>query len=334
MHIFLYKGVLPIFDSFQTQGFFSLVIVMAASISDVYLDSLLENVDSATIPDSIDVVIGGGALNGFYGLGTVTYLRRLVRRGTTSISRVSGTSIGGLLAASLLSPVTELDWVELGRDFEAIQRDLRKGKRLGSYRDMVTKHIKLLFPQSVPGPDKLFVTYWDSQEGKTITRSAYRDHEDLVTALVRSAYIPFLSSTTAKCEDRYFDGVMPHMFPDHDRPVLYVSLLTLSKSMRAVVSGEANCLHRVMSGVLDASTFFVEGKSDMCSWANKWGIHDCLAFGAVGMGSHLFYLFFDLVLRIYDALPQGVKKHQAVAGTKDILSYVVNEVLYRLSGGG
>lgn len=307
---------------------------MATSVSDVYLDSLMANVDSSKIPNEMDVVIGGGALNGFYGLGTVTYLRRMVRKGSTSILRVSGTSIGGLLAAGLLSPVEELDWVELGRDFEAIQRDLRKGKRLEAYRDIVTRHIDLLYPEVIPSPGNLFITYWDSKEGKTVTRSDYVDRADLVTALVRSAYIPFLSSSSAKCENRYFDGVMPHMFPDHDRPVLYVSLLTLSKSMRAVVSGEANCLHRVMSGVLDASTFFVEGKSDMCSWANKWGIHDCLAFGAAGMGSHLFYLLFDVVLRIYDALPEGVKKHQAVVGARDILSYILNEVLYRLSGGG
>jgi hypothetical protein len=306
---------------------------MATSVSDVYLDSLMENVDNSRIPESIDVVISGGALNGFYGLGTVTYLRGMVKKGWTSITRVSGTSIGGLLAASLLSPVSELNWVELGRDFESIQRDLRKGKRLGAYRDIATRHIEMLYPDSIPAPGKLFITYWDSQEGKTITRSEYENHADLITALVRSAYIPFLSSPTARCEDRYFDGVIPHMFPDHDRPVLYVSLVTLSKSMRAVVSGEANCLHRVMSGVLDASTFFVEGKSDMCSWANKWGIHDCLAFGAVGMGSHLLYLLFDIVIRIYDALPDGVKKHRAVIGGRDILSYILNEVLYRLSGG-
>lgn len=307
---------------------------MATSVSDIYLDSLMENVDETGIPKTMDVVIGGGALNGYYGLGTVTYLRRLVRKGSTCILRASGTSIGALLAAGLLSPIHDLDWVALGRDFEAIQRDLREGRRLESYRDIVARHINALYPDGVPSAGKLYLTYWDSKEGKIITRSEYSDHEDLVTALVRSAYIPFLSSSSARCEDRYFDGVMPHMFPDRARPVLYVSLLTLSKSVRAVVSGEANCLHRVMSGVLDASTFFVEGKSDMCSWANKWGIHDCLAFGAGGMGSHIFYLIFDVVLRIYDALPEGIKRHQAVVGARDILSYLLNEVLYRLSGGG
>jgi hypothetical protein len=157
------------------------------------------------------------------------------------------------------------------------------------------------------------VNYWDRDAGSIVTKDTFADHDELVDVLLRSAFIPFISDNVARYKDRYYDGVTPAMF--------------------ALVAGEKNCAHRVLSGVLDASAFFVEGRSDMCSWVNRWRFYDCAAFGATGVITHFLYLFLEIGLTTYMKLPPYVRNNSGVQGLSKMLSFLVNHLLFKLAGG-
>jgi hypothetical protein len=307
---------------------------MASSLSDVYIDALIDNVSTSDLPKEIDIVIGGGAFNGLYGLGVIAYLKRLAGKGHCNIKRASGTSIGALLAAACVGDQKALDWTSLSDGFERMQRDMKSGSRLSGYKTLVQEHLSAAFPnRSVPEPGLLLVNYWDRDAGSIVTKDTFADHDELVDVLLRSAFIPFISDNVARYKDRYYDGVTPAMFEDRQRETLYVSLMTPMKGMRALVAGEKNCAHRVLSGVLDASAFFVEGRSDMCSWVNRWRFYDCAAFGATGVITHFLYLFLEIGLTTYMKLPPYVRNNSGVQGLSKMLSFLVNHLLFKLAGG-
>jgi len=300
-------------------------------MTNAYLNALVENVDKKKMPKEFDVIIGGGALNGFYGIGTVLYIRRLCKNKNIHIQRVSGTSIGSLLAAALLSNSMETT-MNIDADFYSIQEGLRAGKRLENSRQLIRDNIIRFYPDNkYPEPETLFITYWDNTQGKVITKSKYSSTEEVIDTILRSSHIPFISNNEARYQERYCDGVFPYMFTDKSRQTLYISLSSPNKRMRAIMIRENNSIHRVMSGILDASTFFVEGKSDMCSWIDKWSTYDCICFSTGGIIRHIIYLMLELGINFYSIIPNNVKQSSTFQGIVHAITFLVDEYFHRVT---
>ena len=101
--------------------------------------------------------------------------------------------------------------------------------------------------------------------------------------------------------------------------------------MRAIMIRENNSIHRVMSGILDASTFFVEGKSDMCSWIDKWSTYDCICFSTGGIIRHIIYLMLELGINFYSIIPNNVKQSSTFQGIVHAITFLVDEYFHRVT---
>ena len=64
---------------------------------NLYVNTLVKNVDAEKIPKEIDLIFDGGVFNGFIGYGFSMYLSELEKQNKTKIIRVSGCSIGSVL---------------------------------------------------------------------------------------------------------------------------------------------------------------------------------------------------------------------------------------------
>ena len=68
-----------------------------------YIHSLIENINKEIIPKNIDLILDGGAFNGAYQYGSLLYLKELEKLQYTNINRISGCSVGAILATVYLT---------------------------------------------------------------------------------------------------------------------------------------------------------------------------------------------------------------------------------------
>jgi len=240
-------------------------------ILEDYVRAVAKNVPYP-IADPIDLVIGGGAFNGAYGLGAVLVVRELEKQKKLRIERVSGCSVGGLLALSYFKDISR----EVENAFSAMRECLRTKGCMCDLRTTIAALVERAFPgdESPAVLDgRLFLTHTDLDAMSCVVTSTYPSKDALVDALFRSAYVPMLIDGGVTLDDKYVDGVVPHLFKDGKRDSLYINLVDYSTVIKAVVTrNEANPHYRVMQGAADASHFFVEGNSRMCSWVSRWGM--------------------------------------------------------------
>ena len=74
---------------------------MSKTLLDIYIQTLVNKLNKShfnNIPTSIDLVFDGGAFNGGMGLGVALYLKEMEKTNRISVKRVSGCSIGSIIA--------------------------------------------------------------------------------------------------------------------------------------------------------------------------------------------------------------------------------------------
>jgi hypothetical protein len=242
------------------------------------LCKLVPNVNRARVPSEMNIVFDGGVFNGYYGLGVGLYLQELEKQGVTRVCKVSGVSIGAVLALWYLldSPKTDLNalFVKMAKHFER-RRNLRV------YRKLIAKFIY----ESIPSDDlsfmndRLYISYYDTRECMRKTVSRYKSRAHLVEVAVRSGHIPFVISDSIAYRGRYIDGVRPEVFPGPRRS-LFVHVATVERwGQMFSVGTEANIMHRLTSGAADADSFFTTGFSRMCGYTDDWNLIDRATFG-------------------------------------------------------
>ena len=117
----------------------------------------------------------------------------------------------------------------------------------------------------------------------------FNDNVHLIECIRRSSFIPFLINGEILHQNKYVDGVFPHIFSLEERKVkiinsnsntktktLYLDLVGSDKLKYLLcVKNECSNFHRIMAGILDIHLFFMkENKTKMCSYVEDWTLID------------------------------------------------------------
>jgi hypothetical protein len=241
-----------------------------------YVEAVASNIDGNKLPDEIDLVFGSGAFNGGSAIGAAIFIKELEKQGKLKVRRLSGSSIGSLVALAYITDKFEY--------VEQMHSDGRKMIRdTGSFEgihDIFSQLVDTVSDNNIEKlieniSDRLFISYNNASNFSYHVVSSYSTKADLVNALERSCYMPLITDGDVCIHEKYFDGIIPHLFNDSKIPVLVITLSHISQLAKiASIRGEENPHARVLSGVTDASTFFLTGQSILCSWRNKWGYRD------------------------------------------------------------
>ena len=290
-----------------------------------YINALILNIDKTKLPKEIDLVFSGGALNGVFGLGVLYYIRALEERKLTKVIRVSGCSIGAILALWYITNSDE----DMDTWFTEIVTKFKKDLNLKSYQENVKKFINKIFSdedklKSLNG--RLFISFYDMKKQKQRTISKYNSKEHLIDCLLSSSHIPRLTDGNLRYKKRYMDGITPYIFNDSKRDILIIELITAKKILRSITfKKEVNSYFRLLAGVADASQFFSDGHSDMCKYYKDWSYKDFL----IHRGKELFiFLIFSLIELIYACriyLPESATKTTLYHGCQKVLNEVCGD---------
>ena len=114
---------------------------MSKTLLDIYIETLVNRVNiksNNTIPTSLDVVFDGGAFNGGMGIGVAIYLKQLERLNRISVHRVSGCSIGSIVALYYL---VDINYKDINKMFLEIRNCFQENFNLTRYKDCVRRFI-------------------------------------------------------------------------------------------------------------------------------------------------------------------------------------------------
>lgn len=308
---------------------------MSKSQNDVdylksYIDAVTKNsMNDVSKPKEIDLVISGGAFNGGYGYGALMYLRSLEKDNKIKINRISGCSIGSLLAVDYLSKHS----LNLSEVYINLQKCLRDNGRLNVLSEIIEKVVdkaledKDFFKKS---EGRLFITRTDMSNGNHDVVERFNNRDELIDAIFSSCYIPYLVDGKCRFKDKYIDGIVPFLFTDSERPCLYIDLMCVSKFHKTIVTmKEVNPHMRIIDGANDASKFFNDNGSGICSWTNKWGFGQILIF-------RLTHLILYLIVSILDILsnstiPSIISNSALYKGVMNTQTTLLKDMLFKIS---
>ena len=248
---------------------------------DSNIQNLITNLPLRNCPLQLDIVLEGGGFNGSYELGVLYFLKELVNQSYITVGRVSGASIGSLLAACFLTDNLDAYVNHYKKMREAWKKTIQLelyGKFIESFvNSFTTAQFDLL------KNDTLYVTFFDVCKKTQITQSNFSDRLDLIQALRKSAYIPCLTDGNACLyvdEQFFIDGGQPFIFHDREchlnKKILYVSINHVSKmTTMFTTKNERNACGRILEGILDCYDFFLHGHpTKICSFVHQWSSLD------------------------------------------------------------
>lgn len=239
---------------------------------DDYVNTLIENLPTTATPQRLDLVLDGGIFNGSYLVGALYFLKEMERRNMVRIERISGCSIGSIVA--FLYYLNALDLMP--SLYDTVHREFKRTMTLRTITQLKT-HLKDRIPDDICARvnDKLFVCYHDIKRHKKVVKSTYQNADDIIDTLIRSCYVPLLVDSRILYKRRYMDGLNAFIFPkESNKKILHMELFGYDKWMYALnVKNEKTNFHRILSGLLDIHGFFIkQSNTSMCSYVDQWSL--------------------------------------------------------------
>lgn len=236
------------------------------------IDNLPDDIKNAKEPIRIDLVLDGGVFNGSYLVGGLYFLKEMEKRNYIKIDRMSGCSVGAIVAF-----LYHMDALELMHQlYEMINKDFRQTYKLQLVKDM-KKHLSDRIPDDILQRvnNKLFISYHNIKKECKQVKSTYKDVDELIQTIIKSSYIPFLIDGNILYENKYIDGITPFIFSkEPNKKILYLDLYGYDKIGNLFnVKNEKTNFHRILSGLLDIHSFYIKQSStQMCSYVNDWNL--------------------------------------------------------------
>jgi len=233
-----------------------------------YIKALIVNVKPEFLPPKVNLIFDSGAVNGLTGIGAALYIHHLAEAHYIKINKIAGCSIGALIAV----------WYSCGcpdtiyTDIDTLFSYYKANKNFFIFEDVVRKAIYQLYPNdAAPGimlNEKLYINYYDTKKKKQRVISKFKSRTHLITCILRSSHIPFLTSCAHKFQGRYVDGISPHLFTEHKRcKNLFIKLITFTSPFKALnIKREKNIYSRLINGVVATNDFFINNSTTVCSY--------------------------------------------------------------------
>jgi hypothetical protein len=234
-----------------------------------YIHALIENIDRDKIPQKVNLIFDSGAVNGLLGIGAALYIHHLAKQKLIRVKKVSGCSIGSMIAVWYLCGCPDNVYAYMDNLFAYY----KKHKNFYIFESIVRDVIHLLFPtehdvNAVNGI--LYINYYDTKKHKQIVVSEFNSRSHLIKCILRSAHVPFITNTAQKCEERYIDGIAPYIFVCNPKcKNIIIKLINLIKPLEMInTKNERNMYVRLLRGLTGANEFFVNGNTEICSYVN------------------------------------------------------------------
>ncbi len=230
-----------------------------------YIRALITNIKRETIPPHMNLIFDSGAVNGVIGIGAAVYLSVLEEMGYFEIKKISGCSIGSLIAVWYIHGCPE----ELYGYANKLFTHYKTNRNFYMYESIVKELIYRLMPTEDMKTvnDRLYINYYDTKKCKNPVITHFKNRNHLISCILRSSHVPFLTSNQHKCEGRYVDGIVPHIFKDNKHPNLFIKLINCTDPLDCMkTKTEQNIYTRLLRGTMGVNDFFVNGNSHLCSY--------------------------------------------------------------------
>jgi hypothetical protein len=269
---------------------------------DTYIQNLANNYIIPTKPVDIDLVLDGGAFNGFYQLGSLKLIKELENRNYLKVNRISGVSVGAILGFYYIS--NQLDKFE--KDFEITRDYFRENLNVGLYRknikDRINKISQNIFQKI---QSKLFISYYNIQDGKRVVTNKYDSKNNLTNCILKSSHLPYISNGELFYKDvsgtMFIDGLYPYIFRERDHntntKILYISLTNFhSTGTLLSTKREVNVSGRIIEGALDAhKLLFLNKDTVFCSFIQNWNSTDFIFLRI----KHVLFIFIIYTIIVF-----------------------------------
>lgn len=284
-----------------------------------YINSLVENTNHSKIPNNMDLILDGGTFNCGFMCGILLYIKQLESMNLIKIHKISGCSVGSILGLMYLT--NKLDKCIFY--YKKFVKYLRKNYTLF----VVPSSIKEFVNNNVDNVENLnnilYITYYDISTMKQIVVSTYKSKDELIDVLIKSAYLPFLIDGGIIYEDKYCDGLTPHIFPITDNKILFIKLMSIKNCYNAFsIKNENNIWSRLFAGIVDGNNFFANNKSEFCSYVNNWSMIDYASIRSRDFN----ILFFIITLKIMD----NVNKKITAKISDNLVEQIKNNAYFNL----
>ena len=302
-----------------------------------YIKALILNIDHSKLKKDINLIFDSGAFNGGFAAGVALYIKSLEDHGLVKINKISGCSIGSVVAL----------WYACGCDesgirlFERTTHSFQYTMDLRDYQKNIKEFVHSLFPSGDVSTlkDKLYINFYDTHKHKQKIVSTFKNVEHLIDCILQSCHIPYIIDGNARYNERYMDGILPHIFTSaagtsaagtSADDSLFVKLITLHKCTRSmIVKCETNIHYRLLTGVADANEFFTTGSSDMCSYVSQWSYFNILQIRCREMVIFFIISIIEWLVLLKCYIPSTVKQSLLYNGCLNSMKGLCCDILRR-----
>lgn len=233
-----------------------------------YIETLVKLLPNNDNTKNIDLIFSSGAFNVLIGVGVGMYLKNMEKFNKIKVNRVSGSSIGAFL--SLWYIMDDID----DNNFNFFQTELintfnnfKKNKKLDTYNSFIKKYVYKIFKSDdmTPIQKRLFITYYDTKKYKKRIVCNFKNREHLISCILRSSYLPYITDGNTKYKNRYIDGITPFVFTKKSKcDILYVDMMCKEHIYGIFIMNPKDFYKKILIGINDVNDFFVKGKSHIC----------------------------------------------------------------------
>jgi hypothetical protein len=286
------------------------------------INDLPENIKKCKTPIIIDLVLDGGAFNGAYLVGALFFLKEMEKQKYIKINRISGSSIGSIIALLYLT-----DSLHLVTKLSNITKNHFKEK----YNLEIIKEIKKYLKDNVPDNMcdivnyKLFITYNNIQNGLQHVKKVkykYKDEDDIYNSIIKSSFVPFLVDGNILYKNKYIDGMNPYIFKKNNKSkILFLDLFGEDKIYNLLnIKNEKTDFQRILTGLLEMNFFFIKQRNtSMCSYVNDWSFYKKIRFYFKQIIEKIVILIIKLLFFISQHIPRQIKRNEIYSLVKNIV---------------
>jgi hypothetical protein len=295
-----------------------------------FINNLPDNLINIKSPIRLDVVLEGGLFNGSFHAGVLFFLKEMENRNIVKVERISGASIGSLMAFLYFS-----NNLNMSSDlYNLIYATFKKTHNLKIIKEL-NKLVKDNLLENICDivDKRLYISYYNVITGKKNVKKTYANTDVLINTIIKSCFVPYLIDGNMLYENKYVDGINPYIFKRSKyKKILYVDLFGYDKLFHFYnIKNEKSNEHRMLAGLLDIHNFFIKQQSTcMCSYVDNWNIMHNLSYCIKRFFEKLCVYVIIIFARVKHMLPLHIKASIIYKIVSTIISKILPDMLVLL----